>query len=154
MCAVLLQRHTISCLPRIKVTTKSPMVVKSELLRHLVLAWFSMSSKATKVQAEIRFYFAMLENHDRWSVPRGWWRVKGTKSHISCAPQLPSLAIQGSNMLNFMRRFSAGLLVPLQDATVTGGSTVSGPMVLFPLSSLLVFCSFLQRCILDYKEKR
>lgn len=66
MGTVLLQRHTISCLLRIKVTTKSPMVVKSELLRHLVLAWFSMSSKATKVQAEIRFYVAMLENHHRW----------------------------------------------------------------------------------------
>lgn len=42
-----------------------------------------MSSKATKVPAEIRFYVAVLENLNQRAVPCGGWHTKATKPHFS-----------------------------------------------------------------------
>lgn len=109
MCTNLLQRHTVSCLPRIKVTTESHVVMKSDLVRHLVLACFSMSSKPGKVQAEIRFYVAMLENLNRWTLPRGWWHVKGP-SHIFHMCSSPSVQAWPSKGLTCWTLWEGSLL--------------------------------------------
>ena len=97
-----------------------------------------MSSKATKVPAEIRFYVVVLENLNQRAVPRGGWRTKATKPLFSCVllsfhPGLAALrgvSPRGSNMLNRTRGFSAGSSVPLEDVAVAGGSTVAGPVVM------------------------
>lgn len=56
---------------------------KSNLVKHLALAWFSTSPKAGKVPAEIRVYVAVLESLNQRALPHRGWHKEASKPHFS-----------------------------------------------------------------------